>query len=814
MNPRRISFTANASSKLSSVLVSTLLLLACSQVQAKDLATARNFLKTYCVSCHAGEKPKGDFNAQRLVESKELKAHLPRWLDVLDQVASAQMPPKKNRKAKRPPALEYRELATWLEAALSAASRGGGRLTRRLNRAEYNNTMRDLLLVDARPADRFPQDLGRQGFDNVAEAQSVSPLLLEKYLLAARETISQAIVIGPEPRRIDVRYYPLGTDQKNGKSRIKPSPVALASLAKKERREQEKGPVQFLRLDWSSGSRDGDGTVREGKGAHGYEVRLEHTGNSGRRGHFQFNNLLPGASYRLSVRAYAEQACDRRKNRQEQPIEPTGSCLMGIFVNGQRVYTQPVGMTKKPRLFEFEFTTDRRKTEVSMAASSAVNKADLRGIPNLVLCEASLTGPLYDSWPPASHRAVFGARGELDLEELFSRFVTRAFRRPATQAEISLYRSIAETELADGLEREEAVAVALQAVLASPNFLYLVEETRPEGRLSDYELASRLSYFLWSSMPDEKLFQLAEAGKLSKPAALRDEVRRMLGDQRSEALVENFAAQWIGFRGMNDIAPDPTVFKKWDEDLRVAMRTEPEQVFRHVLRENLELATFLDSDFTFLNERLARHYGIEDVIGGEFRKVKLAPEMHRGGLATQAGVLTLASQPTRSSPVFRGKFVVDKLFNRPPPNPPANVPPLAEEAALSKPKNLREQLARHVRDPACSGCHEKIDPWGIALESYDGIGTWREVPEEDLATSLPDGKQFSGAGGLKKVLLGRKDEFLQGLSEKLFLYSLGRTLTLEDRRQVAALVEQTRSEGGTFRALATAIVLSESFRRR
>ena len=811
MNPRWISLPANATRNLSNLLLSTLPLLVCCQLRATDLPGARNFLETYGVSCHGGEKPKGDFDARPLATSASLKEHLPRWLDVLDQVASAQMPPKKNRKTKRPSALEYRELATWLEAALSSASRGGGRLTRRLNRAEYNNTIRDLLLVDARPADRFPQDLGRQGFDNVAEAQSVSPLLLEKYLRAARDALSQAIVTGPEPKRIDVRYYPLGTDQKNGKSRIKPSPVALAILAKKERREQEKSPVQFLRLDWSSGSRDGDGTVREGKGAHGYEARLEHTGNSGRRGHFQFDNLLPGGRYRLTVRAYAEQAYDRRK---KAPIEPTGSCLMGISVNGQRVHTQPVGMGKKPVTFQFEITTDRRKTEISMSASSSVNKADLRGIPNLVLCEATLAGPLYDSWPPASHRAVFGTEEKRPLRELFIKFVARAFRRPATESEVALYTSIAEAELENGLQRKQAVAVALQAVLASPHFLYLVEESRPQRTLSGYELASRLSYFLWSSMPDEELFALAEAGKLSDPATLRDQVGRMLRDSRAEALVENFAAQWIGFRRMNDIAPDPTVFKKWDEDLRAAMRTEPEQFFRHVLRENLELTTFLDSDFTFVNERLARHYGIEGVVGGQFRKVKLAPGAHRGGLVTQAGVLTLASQPTRSSPVFRGKFVVDKLFNRPPPNPPANVPPLNEDTSLSKPKNLREQLARHVRDPACSGCHEKIDPWGIALESYDGIGTWRDVPKEDLATSLPDGKQFSGPEGLKKVLLGRRDEFLRGLSEKLFLYSLGRTLTLEDRKQVGALVEQTRREGGTFRALATSIVLSESFRRR
>lgn len=807
----RISLPAIGQTNLLNVLFPAVVSLVCGQLKAADFASARQFLQTYCVSCHGEKKPKGDFDIRPLIESNDLKEHLPRWLDVLDQLDSAQMPPRKNLKAKRPQAIEYRELATWLKPAIQVASRSGGRLTRRLNRAEYNNTIRDLLLIDPRPADRFPQDLGRQGFDNVAEAQSVSLLLLEKYLRAARESLSQAIVTGPEPAQINVRYFPLGSSQKSGKSPIKPSSIALETLARKERREQEKGPVQFLRLDWSSGSRDGDGNVREGKGAHGYEVRLEHTGNSSRRGSFQFNNLLPGASYRLTVRCYAEQARDRRS---EQFIEPTGSCLMGIFVNGERIHTQPVGITKKPGIFEFNFTTQRTKTEVAMAASSSVNEKDRPGIPNLVVCEAAISGPLYDSWPPASHRAIFGDEGKKSLREIFSRFITRAFRRPSTDEEISLYISIAESGMEDGLGQEEAVALALQAALASPNFLYMVEGTRPGGALSGYEVASRLSYFLWSSMPDKELFQLAAAGRLGNTAILREQVKRMLEDPKAEALVENFAAQWIGFRRMNDIAPDPTVFRKWDEDLRSAMRAEPEHFFRNVLRENLELGSFLDSEFTFVNERLARHYGIDGVVGGEFRKVKLDPATHRGGLVTQAGVLTLASQPTRSSPVFRGKFVIDKLFNRPPPNPPADVPPLTDEPELSKPGNLREQLARHVRDPACAGCHSKIDPWGIALENFDGIGTWRDLPEDDLATVLPDGTRFSGPEGLKKILMGRRDQFLRGLAEKLFLYALGRTLTLDDFDQVDLLVEQTRREGGTFRALATFIVLSESFRKR
>jgi hypothetical protein len=334
-----------------------------------------------------------------------------------------------------------------------------------------------------------------------------------------------------------------------------------------------------------------------------------------------------------------------------------------------------------------------------------------------------------------------------------------------------------------------------------------------DHRLSDYELASRLSYFLWSSMPDARLFDLAAKGRLRDPATLQAEVMRMIADPRSESLVENFAAQWIGFRRLGDIAPDPTVFKSWDEELRRSMREESEHFFRHVLRENLSMLTFLDSDFAFINDRLARHYGIEGIASGDFQKVSLEPGLNRGGIITQGGVLTLGSQPTRSSPVFRGKFVIANLFNREPPPPPANVPPI-EEAGAKTPKSLREQLEHHRADPNCAACHKKMDPWGLALEGFDGIGVWRDVPQADTTTTLDTGVTMTGVADLKKALLARKDEFATGLAEKLLIYATGHTLKLRDKSAVTGIVEQTKADGYKFQSLILATILSSSFQER
>jgi cytochrome c553 len=791
-------------------------LLAAASASAQTTAghtSAVKFLRTYCLDCHTADKHKGDYDIEPLLKTTSLKERTEDWEDALKQIASGEMPPKKAKLHPTPE--QVKALTGWVEQQLIAVSATAGTLARRLNRAEYNNTMRDLLLVDARPADVFPQDLGRNGFDNVAEAQSVSPLLLEKYVRAARQALDAAIVTKPEPERINASFFMLNRDQYKHPESLKPEAAELAKLIGKGNNEwrRAKGDVQFMNLDWSSGSPAENGRispVREGKGRHGYEVVLPHSENGGRRGEIHFENPLPYARYRVTARAYAEKVRDKKTG---QELEPAGACLLGFDVNGKRMEVRDVPLATEPKTFVFEFSTTMAKSSVTLAAATQVNKSLLDRVPRLVLCDAKLEGPLYDVWPPAYHREIFGDDGKRPLPELLQRFISRAFRRPVQSDEVAKYQRIAESEIAAGTKYEEAVKVALQAVLVSPNFLFLVEDTRADRRLSDYELASRLSYFLWSSMPDARLLDLAAKGRLHDPATLKAEVTRMIADPRSESLVENFAAQWIGFRRLGDIAPDPTVFKSWDEELRRSMREESENFFRHVLRENLSVLNFLDSDFAFLNDRLARHYGIAGIASGDFQKVSLKPGVNRGGLITQGGVLTLASQPTRSSPVFRGKFVIANLFNREPPPPPANVPPI-DEAGAKTPTSLREQLEHHRADPNCAACHKKIDPWGLALEGFDGIGVWRDVPQADTTTTLDTGVTMTGVADLKKALLARKDEFATGLAEKLLIYATGHSLKLRDKRAVTKIVEQTKTEGYKFQSLILATVLSPSFQER
>jgi uncharacterized delta-60 repeat protein len=313
---------------------------------------------------------------------------------------------------------------------------------------------------------------------------------------------------------------------------------------------------------------------------------------------------------------------------------------------------------------------------------------------------------------------------------------------------------------------------------------------------------------------DDELFRLASEKRLHRPKILREQVTRMLRDPKAEALVENFAVQWLGLDRVSDIAPDPTVLKSWDEELRRSMRLESEAFFRHVLAENLSVVSFLDSDFAFLNQRLARHYDIPGVKGADVRKVDLKGEWHRGGLLTQAGILAVNSQPTRSSPIFRGKFVVEKLFNRPPPNPPANVPPLTDDGGATTPESLRDKLALHAEDPRCSSCHAKIDPWGIALESYDGVGAWRDVAKENITSILESGEEIVGPRELKRELTKRKDDFLRGLAEKMMLYALGRTLNVFDKKHLPAIEESVQADGYRFHRLVESIVLSRPFLSR
>ncbi|QDT37136.1 DUF1592 domain-containing protein [Stratiformator vulcanicus] len=783
-----------------------------SQETEEDSRREREFLAKFCIDCHDAADPAGNFAMNEMLSAGALMHAPAEWQPIVERLIAQDMPPDEPGQD-RPSIAEYEAMVDYLKQRLAEATGNAGRWTRRLNRAEYDNTMRDLLLIDYSPADSFPQDLGLEGFDNVVDVQTLAPTTLEKYLDSAAEGLRLALVDEKEPTPFSYRYFPLHRDHHKNPGTIKDSPLKLQELAKKhDVWRQPPGELRFLRLDWGSGSPPKNGgwsAVREGKGAHGYEVVLPPSGDISRRGDMPFENDLEFATYRLRVQAYSE-AVDGRGN--VIPNEEVADVVyLGFFLNDVKTAVEPIPLDDQPRWYEFEFSTDRQKPKVTVGAYSQVSEKQLKKVPSLVICETQLIGPLFDQWPPASHRAIVGDDPNAPIEQIIERFATRAFRRPATSDEVRQYVGIYELEISAGSDHRAAMEVALQAVLVSPSFLFMVEESRPDDSLNDYEIASRLSYFLWSTMPDEELLSLAADGRLRDDAELRQQVERMLADAKSEALVQNFASQWIGIRRINDLAPDPAVFPEWDDALREAMKGELEHLVRHVLRENGSIVEFLNSDETFLNQRLARHYGIDGVRGGEFRQVSLTSTPQRGGLTTTAGILALGAQPTRSAPVKRGVFIVEKLFNRPPPNPPANVPPIDEEQAIKNPTSVRAQIEAHRANPSCASCHEKIDYWGLPMERFDGIGGSRDIPASELTTVLPDGRKINGPEGVRKELVTRREEFARGLSEKLMLYALGRTLTFDDKDAIPKIVDAARSDDYRFETLIKEVVLSKPF---
>jgi len=779
-----------------------------SQAEVMD---AKQFVDRYCISCHGGNEAdiKAGLDLRPMIASTSLEPHLGKWHDVLDSLDFREMPPAKPADLPRPTEREYQGMLAWLEHGIQNASGAPARYARRLNRAQYNNTIRDLLKIDVAPADLFPQDLGEEGFDTVARVQSISPFLWNKYAEAAERVVRLAAAPPNEPEPIKRRYFPLDRDQRSGKTKLVQAEVDLSEAVGQRTKVTEEG-YDIMGLDFGSGSPGKKGGVREGQGAHGYEVVLEHSGNSGKRGQMKFKNPLPYGKYRLTFEAYAE-----AKDREGKPFEPFDACIAGIYVNGvlEERISIPVG--DRPQTYEFIFDTDFDNTEVRIAAASQVGRNQLKHVPRLVVCEASIEGPLYEQWPPASHRAIFGDNPEAEPREWLTDFITRAFRRPASAEEVDRYVAIYEEELAHGADAREAGLVAAQAVLISPSFLYLIEEERPGGQLSDYELASRLSYFLWASMPDEQLFQLAATGRLQDPGVYRQQVARMLDDPKAEALTQEFAGQWLALRRIKELVPDPDIFKGFDDELREAMRAESEAFFREILHQNLPVRNFLDSTFTFANQRLARHYELPPIEGGDMRKVSLSEDSARGGVVSHAGILAVYSQQTRSSPVMRGVFVLEKLFNRPPPNPPANVPALPEPEAGEEvaAKTLREQLAQHAANPSCAGCHVKIDPWGLALEEFNGIGAYRTVEPETVSAELFDGTPIQGVRGLKQELVKRETDFVRGLTEKLLIYGLGRTLTSSDRRAVDQMMAMSRRADYGLKAVLLSVAESDLFRR-
>ncbi len=728
------------------------------------------FFEQHCVECHNDKTQKGELNLLPLKSESSLLKQRKLWQSVLSQTASGEMPPKKKPRP-APAEIEAftRAVQSAMEHAENTAKPDPGRVTiRRLNRTEYANTIRDLAGVDFNPAEDFPTDDIGHGFDNIGDVLTLSPVLMERYLAAAENIASAAIVTNvPKPpvRRQAARYLEPGGNFPGG----------------------------FRSIDKGSLFTD-------------YKLGLD-------------------GEYILRVRVYA--------------LSPDGSdpVRAALIIGNKEVQTFEITATqKKPEILEHKFSTEPASFK---AGIKLLNPSGAGELPRMLFVEyVELTGPADTR--PLSHRRIMtctpGRPKAEQTREIITRLATRAFRRPATPAEIDRLTRIVESTEARGQSWETGIQFALQAVLVSPKFLFRVElddrPTQPQAHpLDDFQLASRLSYFLWSTMPDAELFELAAKNQLA--ANLEAQVQRMLRSPKARSLVENFALQWLQLRRLQTFAPDTKLFPNFSDGLRTAMLRETELFFAEIVREDRSILDLIDGDFTYLNGPLARHYGIADtagnwmnakgkdkrpggqsIQGNDFVRVSL-PMKERGGLLTQASILTVTSNPTRTSPVKRGRWVLEQILGTPPPPPPPGAPELEAQKQLTG--TLRQRMEQHRANPNCASCHTQMDALGFAFENYDAIGAYRTqdgTASIDASGTLPDGRSFQGPAELKQILKGKRELVVRNLTEKLLIFALGRGLEYYDARAVKQIGEALGRNDYKFSALVAAIVKSDPFRMR
>lgn len=714
----------------------------------------RPTLNKYCGKCHGGTDGPGglglaNFNtAADVVKGKEM------WARVQGAISQSIMPPPGQPDLSD---IERKRVVKNIHDLLAPDCdvKDPGRVTmRRLNRAEYDNTVRDLLGIDLKLSADFPSDDVGYGFDNNGDVLSLSPLLMEKYLASAERIADAAI------------YLP-------GKRTYKVAPEDIDAP--------------------NSNVQAGAGRLLFATSTLNIPFRVRATG-----------------SYILRVKAYQTKAGSE-------------NAKMAISVDGKPIQVVDVSAERgQPQTCEINVAIRGMEPKVGLSFVNDFYKADTKEDRNLGIAAVELEGPLGEpSQLPTSHRAIIterpiGKDWKSAERSIFRPLASRAFRRPVTGAELEKLISIAELGHSNGESFERSIQLGLTAVLVSPAFLFRVETPAANGRLDDYALASRLSYFLWSSMPDQTLFDLAAAGKLRNPTELQRQAKRMLLDTRAKALADNFASQWLQYRKIVDPSVDKTQYLGLKPELRKAMATETEMFFADVVSEDRPITDFLASQYSFLNAPLAAYYGVPGVQGEEFRRVDLAGQ-NRSGVLTQGSVLTVTSNPTRTSPVKRGKWILENILNAPTPPPPPSVGVLKDDGKSVSLATVRERLEEHRKDPACATCHKQMDGLGFALENFDSIGRWRTKEGSlpiDAHGELPNGSKFEGPIQLRDLLLSRKDEFVRCLAVKLATYGLGRGMELPDNCNIEEVVRKTKAGQYRFSELVAAIVTSDAFLKK
>jgi len=722
-------------------------------------------LETYCYKCHGNGKKKGNLALDGFPSMEASIRDQKTWSHVLENVRIGDMPPEEEKQ----PTLDERErIMTWIDRivfAVDPTNPDPGRVTiRRLNRVEYNNTIRDLVGVDFQPADDFPADDSGYGFDNIGDVLSLPPVLFERYLAAAEKVMSLAILNDhkPRPEKVYVDLMQIEGGPKTG----------TTSVSRKIDENESK-----VMLDLPVAGE--------------YEVKLTATsdkvGNEPTKLEWKFNGQL----LRTTELSGKKDAKDTLK-----------------------------GTIRVDKPGNFPFTL--------RVANPLANPETKNGKPvtrTLTVREIRLTSPPQPvKAPPSQYRLFAPGRGQPNLEAsaraILASFGLHAFRRPLAPAEVERFFWISKQAEKKGANFEQAVQTGLTAILVSPHFLFRgemqAEPDNPQSSqyINEWMLASRLSYFLWSSMPDDALFAEAEHGTLRKnlPAV----VKRMLADPKSSALVENYAGQWLQIRNVKLAQPDAKTFPDWDESLATAMQRETELLFQRIMREDRPILDIVGADYTFVNERLAKHYGIRGVEGEAFVQVAV-PANRPGGILGHGSFLTLTSNATRTSPVKRGKYVLENLLGTPPPPPPPEVPNLDDKSRVELHGSLRQRMEQHRVDPVCASCHARMDPIGFGLEGFDGIGAWRAQDETgaiDTMGQLVSGEKFKGPAELRTILLTKKrGDFLRCASEKMLTYALGRGLEFYDRLAIEK-VSHSLEKDPSFSNLILGVVNSVPFQMR
>ncbi|MCH9724565.1 MAG: DUF1592 domain-containing protein [Planctomycetes bacterium] len=764
---------------------------------SKTPSTLSAFTESKCFSCHSGDEPDGGLNLETLGFDLSNEEITRRWVLIHDRVVSGEMPPASEA---RPNAAQYAEFLKTLAVSIKKAEANRNDVVlRRLNRHEYQNTVRDIFHTDA-TANGLPEDSSTNGFDTVGEGLAVSAEAMTAYLEAADQVLDSVFGTSIKPKFI--RHETNLLKQVDWKGR----PQLDKHIGKMFRRTDEglvifqsgycpTNLVNFARLRVPPGTYRGTMRVRA--------IQSEKP---------------------VTLRIYGGDTIVNRRERH----------LVGYYDVPPNKWTtieftdrlvEPNG-TFQPKCYG---TRDTRKD------------ANTYPEPGIEIGDITIEGPI-DAWPPPAKFRLLGninvnTADAKDAAEILSRVLPLAFRRPVQSAELETYLKLFTRSAASGRSFESSLRVSLKAILCSPDFLFLNEPG--SAQISQHALAARLSYFLWSSMPDEELMSLANKGSLQQSGVLREQVERMLKSPKASAFTKNFAGQWLDLRDINFTEPDASLYPEFDELLRISMVQETELFFEEILKKNLSLVNFVDSDFTFLNGRLAGHYGITGVEGQKFCKVNLPADSPRGGLLTHASVLKVTANGTYTSPVLRGAWILENILGQPTSPPPDNVGSI--EPDIRGATTIREQLAKHRDIESCAACHRKIDPPGFALECFDPIGGFRDEYRTmaqagkraglqkapftfawvryrigqpvDASGQMPDGQPIQNIRDFRKILAAKPDQLTRNLAGKLLTYALGRKIGFSDRPAVEEIVHQTRQQNYGFRSLIHAIVLSPGFQK-